>query len=182
MKKRAWVSRIDFRPNPADPDKDAIRLGFLLEFTTADYWAVGAVMLATLDDAALAGLDELSRKLIENRKDVIEHEVQRTLSQVREPGQALPLLAAANPWSIHIGLPAELDVSAVKPVSGASVEKIAEQYALSLFVTARASAKHKAQRTGSRRIVEHPARVVVPDDCPPPWILPPSCVIRPLHW
>jgi len=179
-KNKAWVSRIDFRPDPADPSRDAINLGFLLEFTTANVWAVGVVMLAALDEAALAGLDELSRKLIENGEDVIRHEVRRTLSQAQKPGQALPLLAAANPWSIHIGVPAELDVSGVRPVSGASVEKIAEQYALSLLD--RASTKHKPQGTGSRPAIRDSARVVISDDCPPPWILPPTCMFRALHW
>jgi hypothetical protein len=182
-KNKAWVSRIDFRPDPTDPKKNAISLGLMLEFTTADYWAIGIVMLAAIDDVALASLDELSRKLIENRQAVINHEVRRTLPQARKPGQALPLLAAANPRSIHISNPAELDISKVRSASGASVEKIAEQYALSLFVRDHESVKGKAPpATSSRHMIQNPALVLIPEDCPPPWILPASCVIRPLHW
>ena len=101
-KKLAWVSRIDFRPDPTDPDKDAINLGFLLEFTTKDYWVVAITMLAALDNFALSRLDDLSRRLIENRQVVVEREVRSALPRARKPGQALPLLAAANPWSIRI--------------------------------------------------------------------------------
>ena len=179
------MSRIDFRPDPADPDKDAIGLGLLLEFTTENYWAIGMVMLAAIDDAALARLDELSKKLIENREHIIGQEIRRTLPQAKKPGQALPLLAAANPWSMHISTPVEFDVSKMRPETGASVEKIAEQYALSLFPRDHASAKRKTAASvtsSSRDIVCNPALVLGPEDCPPPWILPPSCVFRPLHW
>jgi hypothetical protein len=39
MSKKVWFSRIDFRPNPMEPIKDVVNLGFLLEFTTEDYRA-----------------------------------------------------------------------------------------------------------------------------------------------
>ena len=52
MKKYAWLSRIDFRPDPADPVKGVINLGALVEFTTKDSWVVGTIILAALDQAA----------------------------------------------------------------------------------------------------------------------------------
>lgn len=183
-KKLAWASRIDFRPDPADADKGAIDLGFLLEFTTEDYWVIAMIMLAAVDDTSLAGLDELSRKLIDNRREIIRSEVQRILPRANKPGELLPLLSAANPWSIHIDAPTTLDISTVRAASGASVEKIAEKYALSFFMRNHASETRKTRVRPAARgsTVKSPTRAVTPDNCPPPWILPPSCVIRPLHW
>jgi hypothetical protein len=184
MKKKAWVSRIDFRPDPADPKKDVVNLGFLLEFTGSDYWAISVVMLAAIDDSALAGLDDLSKKLIETRKEVIEHEVRRVLPQARRPGEVLPLLSLANPWSIHVGTPAALDVSGVRAPSGASAETIAEQYARSLFVRAHPLGKQKAGKqkpAALKSAKQNLARVILPRDYPPPWILQPSCIIRRLE-
>jgi hypothetical protein len=183
MKKEAWFSRIDFRPDPADANKNAINLGFLLEFTREDYWAVAMVMLAALEDSALTDLDELSKKLVQNREAVIAHEVRSILPQANKPGQALPLLAAANTWSIHIDAPTVLDVSDVRAESGASVEKIAEKYALSLFMRDHGQTKRQARARQVKRnaIVAPKKRVIIPDYCPPPW-LSTQCVIRPLEW
>jgi hypothetical protein len=183
MKKKAWFSRIDFRPDPADSDKNAINLGFLLEFTRENYWAVAMVTLAALEDSALAGLDELSKRLIENREAVIAHEVRAILPQANKPGQALPLIAAANTWSIHINAPTVLDISRERAMSGASVEKIAEKYALSLFMRDHGQTKRTTRaRAATRAAIAAPkTRVIVPDYCPPPW-LSTQCVIRPLEW
>jgi hypothetical protein len=184
MKKKAWYSRIEFRPDPSEADKNAINLGFLLEFTREDYWAVAMVMLAALEDSALAGLDDLSKKLIENRETVIAHEVRRIVPQAKEPGQALALLAAANGWSIHIDAPTVLDISSVHTTAGASAEKIAEGYALSLFEKDHhgQTKKTRARKATTRPKLAAPrSRVIVPDYCPPPW-LSTQCVFRPLEW
>jgi hypothetical protein len=181
MKKKVWYSRIDFRPNPADPAKGVINLGFLLEFTTEEYWVVGMVILAALDKAAMATIDTVSRQLLENREDVIEREVRQILSQAERPGQVLPLLAAANPWSLHIGAPEELAIWIKSDTTDASVEKIAEEYAFSVFMTNQTRAK--AAAPGERSVVRSAVQVNVPEYVPAPWILPPTCVIRPLlHW
>jgi len=181
MKKKAWVSRIDFRPDPADPNKNAISVGLLLEFTTEDYWAIAMVMLAALDDSALAGLDDLSRKLLENREAVIGHEIRRVLPQANKPGHALRLLADANPWSIHVGVPKELDISSVKAARGASAEKLAEKYALSFFLRGRISETRKlrARAASASQDVGHAKPASIPLECPAPWILAPSCVNSP---
>jgi hypothetical protein len=181
MKNKAWFSRIDFRPDPAEQDKNAINLGFLLEFTREDYWAVGMVLLAALEDSALAGLDDLSKKLIENREAVIDHEVRRILPQANIPGQALALLAAANAWSIHISAPTERDLPSERAMTGASAEKIAEKYALSLFMRDHGQTKRKTRARQASKTASPKPRVIVPDYCPPPW-LSTQCVIRPLEW
>jgi hypothetical protein len=182
MKNKAWFSRIEFRPDPGEHDKNVINLGFLLEFTREDYWAVGVVMLAALDDSALAGLDELSKKLIENRKVVIEEEVRRILPRANKPGQALALLAAANAWSMHVSAPVEQDLPSGR-MTGASAEEIAEKYALSLFKTDHEQTKRNARRrpTTPRNTAASKPPVMIPDYCPPPWVST-QCVIRPLEW
>lgn len=182
-KRQVWASRIDFRPDPGDPVKNIINLGFLLEFNTKEYWVVAMIMLATIDDAALSGVDELSRKLIESRQKVIENEIRRVLPRANKLGEVLPLLAAANPWSMHIAVPTAIDTAAVRNVEATPVEKLAEKYALSLFVRDDIAARASSPaHPGAVRAASGGApRIVVPDDCPAPWLLPPACVMRPLH-
>jgi len=110
--KKIWVSEIEYRADPADSKKDVIHLGLLVEFTTPEYWAIGYAIRAGLDKSKLAGLDDLSRTLLEHRGDVITRELDQILSKVKKPGDALGFLAAANPWSIHVSHPRLLDVPA----------------------------------------------------------------------
>jgi hypothetical protein len=181
---KAWFSRIDYRPNPIDPVKDVVNLGFLLEFTTSEYWAVATLIVAALDDSALVAADKLSRELLEHRKEVIENEVRRVLPRARKPGEVLRLLAGSNPWSIHISAPGVLEQLPASATRDASVEKVAEKYAVCLFTTSVSARGKRRKQTVRRKETVQPAITtpvpVVPVDVPPPWILPPTCLIR-LH-
>jgi hypothetical protein len=99
--RRAWFSAVEYRPNPADPENGVIGLGFLIEFTTDKYWVVSAIMRAGIQEGQLASLDDLAKQLLEHRSDVIAKEINRVLPLAREPGEALALLSASNPWSMY---------------------------------------------------------------------------------
>ena len=64
MTKRAWFSTIDLRSDPKDP-RGALNLGYLLKFATEEYWVIGMIMRAALDDVRIASLDQLTEKILE---------------------------------------------------------------------------------------------------------------------
>jgi hypothetical protein len=182
--RKAWFSTIEYRPNAADPETGVIGLGFVIEFTTNRYWVVTAVMRAGLDDAQLADLDDLARQVLQHRSEVIQKEIARVLPSVEEPGQALAYLSASNPWSLHVSEPREIE--AAVETTDPSIERIEEEFMLSVYWTSWLPA---VQAHEARRVVHVPqqrARVEelviprVPSDVSPPWLLPPSKVIRPL--
>jgi hypothetical protein len=180
----AWFSTIEYRPNPADPETGVIGLGFVIEFTTDKYWVVTAVMRAGIEDAQLAGLDDLAKQMLQHRSEVIQKEIDRVLPSTKEPGQALAFLSASNPWSLHVSEPREIE--AVVEATDASVERIEEEFMFSVYWTrwlpvVQAREAARAVREPLRRAPES-SNVVprLPADVPPPWLLPPSKVIRPL--
>jgi hypothetical protein len=177
-----WFSEVAFQADPADAKHGLINLGFLLEFTTSNYWVVGSVMRGTLADEQLTGLDELSRSLIEHRVDVIKREMDRVLPAAKEPGSALALLAAANPWSFKVTPPRRVHVPSTVQVGG--IEKVLDGYVSSLYVTEWLPSV-QAQETPATRAAA-PRRAIgarpvsIPLDLPKPWMLPPTAVMRPL--
>jgi hypothetical protein len=186
-----WFSTVEYRPDPIDAETGVIGLGFLIEFTTEKYWVVSAVLRAGIEDPQLAGLDDLAKQVLQHRSEVISKEINRVLPFAHEPGQALSLLAASNPWSLHISEPREIEVTA--KASDASFESIQEEYAYSIYwttwlpaVQAREAAQAAAGREPPLRArtqrtelnLTPAARALA--DAPPPWLLPPAAVIRPL--
>jgi|HubBroStandDraft_6_1064221.scaffolds.fasta_scaffold1132122_1 hypothetical protein len=189
--RRAWFSAVEYRPNPADPENGVIGLGFLIEFTTDKYWVVSAIMRAGIQEGQLASLDDLAKQLLEHRSDVIAKEINRVLPLAREPGEALALLSASNPWSLHVSEPREIEATA--GAADASVETIQEEYVYAIYrtrwlpaVQAREAAQGGAGRQPPTRVIaQRPelnaaAAARTPADVPPPWLLPSTAVIRPL--
>ena len=182
----AWFSTIEYRPNPADPETGVIGLGFVIEFTTDKYWVVTAVMRAGIEDAQLAELDDLAKQMLQHRSEVVQKEIDRALPSAKEPGQALAFLSASNPWSLHVSEPREIE--AAVETTDASVERIEEELMFSVYWTrwlpvVQAREAAQAVREPLRRASAQESRNVVPRvpaDVPPPWLLPPSKVIRPL--
>lgn len=187
--RRVWFSTVEYRPNPVDAQTGVIGLGFLIEFTTDKYWVVSAIMRAGIDEVDLAGTDDLAKQVLEHRSDVIAKEISRVLPLAREPGQALPLVSASNLWSFHVSEPREIQATA-RPAD-ATVDAIQEEYVYAIYLTqwlpdvqAREAAQAAARRLSTHVIVQRPglnsvtARTTV--DVPPPWLLTPTAIIRPL--
>lgn len=175
MTKKMWHSRIDFRPNPADPKVDVVNLGHLLEFTTESYWVLGMVIRASLDEASLTAVDDLSRAILDDRESVIEKEVRSVLPKARKPGDVLALLSAGNRWSLHISPPRVLAVPALPKAKNVSVEKTLENYTMSLFTRDRVPARRS--KSGAQKRTPRPAVTV---GAAPAWLLPPTYVMVPM--
>jgi hypothetical protein len=176
MSKNAWFSTVDLRPDPKDPG-GALSLGYLLEFTTEDYWVIGLIMRATIDDSRTATFDQLTKKLLDDRVHVVSAEIKQILPRAKKPGEALALLASANPWSLNVSSPSRLVLPDQRSVRGASVEKLLEKFVYSLFSKDRVR-KQPARPATRRSSHKIPARQS--DEIPTAWMLPPTYVMRPL--
>jgi hypothetical protein len=177
MSKNAWFSTIDLRPDPTDA-AGALSLGYLLEFTTEDYWVIGMIMRATIDDYRIAAFDQLTKRILDDRVHVMKAEINQILPRAKKPGEALALLSSANPWSLNVSSPSRLALPDQRSVRGASVEKLLEKYVYSLFFKDRAPKRQTRpapKRTSARSIATRPL-----DKIPAAWMLPPTYVMRPL--
>src|SRR5580693_653609 len=110
--KKLWYSQLEFRYNPADPSQGSLDLGLALEFMTSQYWVVGLAMRAALDQTRLATLDELTRKLLENRMAVMTRELEHVLPKAQRLGDVLKAFATSNPWSLYVSAPRSLALNA----------------------------------------------------------------------
>ncbi len=184
--KQLWYSFLQFQPNPNFPSEGALDLGFALEFTTSKYWVMGLAIRATLEEKYLATLDDLTRRLLEERMAIMTREVEQTLNKADQPGDALTILAARNPWSIHVSAPRSLTISPSeqKASDKATTEKATEQYLFKIFE----KEAGKAAPTGSR---DHAVGALTyaemhdeeeDDGCEAGalWMYPPKTLIRPL--
>jgi hypothetical protein len=167
--KKIWYSELQFRFNPADPSQGTMHLGWALEFTTNHYWVVGLALRAALDEQRVAELDDLTRKLLEQRMAVFTREVEQvaSLSKALRVGDVIRELAARNPWSFHVAAPRSIALSASeqKASDTSSAEKLTEDYIYKILDV-------------TKREKEAPAEDV---DITAQWILPPKAVMmRPL--
>jgi hypothetical protein len=88
---------VQYQPNLAGRPIKPINLGILMEFAANNTWAVGLAMRHAVDLAALEGLSDLSRTLIEARMDIMNGEVEAALSAALHPGDVVRILADRNP-------------------------------------------------------------------------------------
>jgi hypothetical protein len=177
MRKNAWFSTVDLRPDPKDPG-GAVSLGYLLEFTTEDYWVIGMIMRATVDDSRIAAFDQLTKKILDDRVHVMKAEINQILPRAKKPGEALALLASVNPWSLYVSSPSRLVLPDQRSVRGASVEKLLEKFVYSLFFADRVPKRRRRPAltpTSTHSIPERRS-----DEIPPAWMLPPTYVMLPL--
>jgi hypothetical protein len=183
--RQIWFSELQFRWNPIDPAQGLMDLGYAIEFTTSTYWVVGLALRATLDETYLAQLDDLSRKLLEERMAVLTRELEQTLPKAIEPGDTLATLAARNPWSINVTSPRSVVISVnERATDNATAEKMTENYLFKIFELAR---REKTVNTSAWPHLFQFGRTAVPAhdnptplDIAPPWMLPPKTVMRPL--
>jgi hypothetical protein len=171
--KKLWYSQLEFRYNPADPSQGSLDLGLALEFMTSQYWVVGLAMRAALDQTRLATLDELTRKLLENRMAVMTRELEHVLPKAQRLGDVLKAFATSNPWSLYVSAPRSLALNASekKASDKASTEKLAEDYVYKILEVTREKALKDADTTEEPGLVE----------IPPMWMLPAKTLMRPLR-
>jgi hypothetical protein len=181
---KVWYSTLQFRFDPHRPSAGLLDLGFAVEFTTSTYWVVGLAVRATLDEKYVSGLDDLTRKLLEQRMAVLTREVDQTLYKAEQPGDALMILAARNPWSIHVTSPRTLTLtpSERKASDKATAEKLTEEYIFKIFN--RETAAHHVPSQKQRQHPYSQTCATTDDEATTegdtPWILPPKTVMRPL--
>jgi hypothetical protein len=173
-KKKIWYSELQFRYNPADPAQGTIDLGWALEFMTSHYWVVGLALRAALDEKRFSDLDELTRKLLDHRMDVMTRELEQVLQKAQRLGDVLKALAARNPWSLHVASPRWLHLTASeqKASDKSSAEKLTEDYVCKILeVTKREKPQESEAQHGESEQLDVTA----------PWMLPAKTMKRALQ-
>jgi hypothetical protein len=130
--------------------------------------------------AQLAPLDSLTRKLLENRSDVICREIEQVLPRTSKPGSALELLNAQNPWSIFVSPPTRIPASTLsKTSSKASAEEIAQNYLIQIWKTLHKRARLANPRR-NRQTRQQPVAPAPTVRTSTPWMFAPKTIVMPL--
>lgn len=161
-------SNVVFKTNPGATSCEEIHLGYVIEFATSDYWAVGLAVRSPLPTTELAGLDPLSRELLENSPKILDREVAHAVSKASKVGDVVRYLAHNNPWSISISSPKVFVIERDRGQTWHSANELLEGYAISLF---------RQEAAPDRRNQQMPESDVIAT--PPAWMLPPKCWITP---
>jgi len=123
--RKVWLSKIEYRPNPARPEEGRVPLGVVLAHNVGGRMAVKLAALRELEEGELQRLDGLSRELLRRPSEVLEREIDAVLAALPEGKKSglavLSQLARENVWSLHISPPAQfpVEVSAVETKRGA---------------------------------------------------------------
>jgi len=175
-KHKICYSVVQFRREPNADGRGAVCLGFIIGFETKQFAAVGLAVRASLDERMLAGLDPLSREMLENRQDVLVAEVDAALNGHRKPKDVLRALAAQNPWTLSVTPPKEAELDVAPDLDKASVQKVAEDYVLRLYSRSLLQTQPVEPTLGAlapRRASQgHGLDLEIPS-LPAPWMIPP---------
>ena len=119
------VSRIEYRVNPARPER-SIPLGLLLltEFK-GRHLIAACVRCDPLTDAELQGVDRIGQELLKDLSGFVKREVESGLKECTDPCQILDHLAETRIWSFHITAPEEMVAPFPEPQPECSGRKIA---------------------------------------------------------
>lgn len=129
----AHFSIVELRNNPARPEAGGKSLGLVLEFATDEYWVVAIAMLATIREEDMLRMDPLSREIVENRVKILKSEVRSVLPKIGQPGDVLRSLAAANPWSLHVTSPRDIQITDKATIENRSIEQLVDKFVFTIF-------------------------------------------------
>ena len=100
--------RIEYRHNPAISEAGFLHLGVVVEFESDGMWVIGVRVRKVLSPEQQTQLDPIAKDLLSgNLPKFVSRMVMESIStgDVANPGAVLHLLAANNPWSIHVTPP-----------------------------------------------------------------------------
>jgi hypothetical protein len=123
--RKVWLSKVEYRPNPARPEEGRVPLGIVLAYDLGGETKVELAARFELEEGELRHLDRLSRELLRRPWEVIDREIGSLIQELpneEKSGRAfLSHLARENVWSFHVSPPAPFPVkiSAVETKRGA---------------------------------------------------------------
>lgn len=101
-----WISSVEYRPDPANPDAHKVLLGLVFECVYKATWYVGTLARVSLSDDELKLMDGIGRDLYREPCEAISREVRGSLSRKPEkPGGVLAALHSRLVWSLHVTEP-----------------------------------------------------------------------------
>lgn len=165
---RVYHSFVHFRPNPAD-DGGAVLLGMVLGFHTEKFWAVGMAMRGSLPARLIEALDPLSKAMLENRSEILKSQISSQFEACSKPDEVIAAVVSDNFTSFYMApMKAEMVDLTIKP-SDASMEKLAEDYVLTLFQKRHVEAASLRSRVGAVP-GEFEGLPLSDSASPPPWM------------
>jgi hypothetical protein len=102
-----YAVSFEYRRNPARADAGRILLGVGVEFLHEKLWIVGVQGRDFLTDAEVGLLDPIARDLLVSPIDLLGSKLRDVLrsGEAVQFGDVLRILAARNPWSLHVTPP-----------------------------------------------------------------------------
>jgi len=166
LMQRVNHSFVHFRPNPADESR-VLLLGMVIGFQTERFWAVGMAMRGSLPVGLVETLDSLSQAMLENRAEIIKNQIQAQFETCSRPEDVITAIVNDNFTSFYMTpMKSELVDLSVRP-SDASMEKLAEEFVLTLFHKQRAEAA-KIRSAAAQGAAEESMGDQIAS--PPPWM------------
>ncbi|AKJ00120.1 Hypothetical protein AA314_01746 [Archangium gephyra] len=104
---KVWLSFVDYRPDPATPEKDRIALGCILEARAGKGRLLSLVGRVSLTEPELMTLDRIGRETLVHPADFLRQQLQEVIERAGslpsfEQGGALRQLSQVHRWSVYV--------------------------------------------------------------------------------
>ena len=128
----------------------------LVGFHAEKFWAVGLAMRGSMPSELLEVIDPLSRAVLEGRSEILKAQIQSKLDACGKPEDVITAVVGENYSSLYMSkMVSEMIDLSVAP-SAPSMEKLAEEYVLTLFEKQRIETKlHAHPGNGARSVPWH---------------------------
>jgi hypothetical protein len=109
---KVWLSFVDYRPDPAEPDRDRIALGCILEAGLRGGREREIVLTGRVEltESELGRMDGIGREMLGQPSAFLNQEFRRFLDEHSEPvpfekGGVLAAFTRKHRWSLHVTPP-----------------------------------------------------------------------------
>ncbi|KFA89798.1 hypothetical protein [Archangium violaceum] len=104
---KVWLSFVDYRPDPATPEKDRIALGCILEARARRSGLFSLAGRVSLTEPELMIMDRIGRETLVHPADFLRQQLREVLDRAGgalsfEQGGALRQLSQVHRWSLYV--------------------------------------------------------------------------------
>lgn len=104
---KVWLSFVDYRPDPATPEKDRVALGCILEARPGRGRLFSLAGRVSLTEPELVTMDRIGRETLVHPADFLRQQLRGVLERAEgvlpfEQGGALRQLAHVHRWSLYV--------------------------------------------------------------------------------
>jgi hypothetical protein len=104
---KVWLSFVDYRPDPATPEKGRIALGCILEARAGRAGLFSLASRVSLTEPELMTMDRIGRETLVHPADFLQQQLRGVIERARgvlsfEQGGALRQLSQVHRWSVYV--------------------------------------------------------------------------------